>query len=83
MNSVLKVFAIASLIVVPVASFAADGAEALQRHHERNKQRFNETQMRVQSKQAIETDKPDVSQKENKSSGEVEEANARATKEAG
>ncbi|MBK5512117.1 hypothetical protein JFT91_18075 [Pseudomonas sp. TH08] len=83
MNSVLKVFAIASLIVVPVASFAADGAEALQRHHERNKQRFNEIEMRVQSKKAIETDKPVVSQEENKSSGEVEEANARAAKEAG
>jgi hypothetical protein len=38
--------------------------------------------MRVQSKQAIETDKPDVSQEENKSSGEMEEANARAAKEA-
>lgn len=83
MNSVLKVFAITSLIVVPVASFAADGAEALQRHHERNKQRFNEAEMRVQSKQAIEKDKPDVSQEENKSSGEVKEANARAAKEAG
>lgn len=83
MNSVLKVFVSASLIVAPVASFAADGAEALQRHHERNKQRFNEAEMRLQSKKAIETDKPDVSQEESKSSGEVEEASARAAKEAG
>lgn len=83
MNSVLKAFAIASLIVAPVASFAADGAEALQRHHERNKQRFNEAERRVESKQAVETDKPDVSRKENKSSGDVEEANTRAAKEAG
>lgn len=83
MNSVLKVFAIASLIVAPVTSFAADGAEALQRHHERNKQQFNEAEMRVQSKKFIKTDKPDVSQEDNKSSGEVEEANARAAKEAG
>ncbi len=83
MNSILKVFVSASLIVAPVASFAADGAEALQRHHERNKQRFNEAEMRLQSKKAIETDKPDVSQEESKSSGEVEEASARAAKEAG
>ena len=83
MNSILKVFVSASLIVAPVASFAADGAEALQRHHERNKQRFNEAEMRLQSKKAIETYKPDVSQEESKSSGEVEEASARAAKEAG
>ncbi|MCU1771490.1 hypothetical protein [Pseudomonas sp. 13B_3.2_Bac1] len=82
MNIVLKVFVIASLAVIHVAGFAADGAEALQRHHERNKLRFNEPEVRVQNQKATETDKPDVSQGESKSSGEAEEANARVAKEA-
>ncbi|MGE8186091.1 hypothetical protein [Pseudomonas sp. NPDC086278] len=77
MNSVLKVFVIASLAVAPVAGFAADGAEALQRHHERNTQRFHESEMRIKQQKAIETDKADGSRGQSKSSGAVEEAKAR------
>lgn len=77
MNHVLKVFVIASLAVAPVVGFAADGADALQKHHERNKQRFHDTEMRVQRQKAIEKDKSDIPPTVDKSSGEMEEADAR------
>lgn len=77
MNNVLKVFAIASLAVAPVAGFAADGAEALQRHHERNKQRFHDSEMRIQNQTSIDKDKSDNPRSEKKSPGEVEEVDAR------
>lgn len=76
MNSVLKVFAIASLAVAPVAGFAADGAEALQRHHERNKQRFHDSEMRLQNQTSIDKGKSDNPQAKNKSSSEMSEVNA-------
>jgi hypothetical protein len=78
MNNVLKVFVITALVVLPFAGFAADGAEALQRYHEANKQRFHESEARLRNEAAVEKNKSDIPQEERKSSAQAKEANARS-----